>query len=97
MSEEIKAKLDLNGMKNLENYITNLQKDIDNLDDFNRHLLNENKQLKELNVCVGCKNNPNYKQRCEKAIEYIKQKTQEVDFDNDRLINVLNILQGGDE
>lgn len=35
--------------KEAEEYITNLQKDIDNLDDFNRHLLNENKKLQKEN------------------------------------------------
>lgn len=32
----------------------------------------ENKMLKELNVCVGCEDNPTYKARIDKAIEYIR-------------------------
>lgn len=31
----------------------------------------ENKQLKELNVCVGCENNPDYKTRINKAKRFI--------------------------
>jgi len=38
-----------------------------------KELEEENKQLKELNVCVGCNNNPSYKSRIDKAIEYIEE------------------------
>lgn len=34
----------------------------------------ENKTLKELNVCVGCNNNPDYKSRIDKAIEILESK-----------------------
>lgn len=37
-----------------------------------KELEEENKTLKELNVCVGCDNNPDYKTRINKAIEFIK-------------------------
>jgi len=33
----------------------------------------ENETLKNLNVCVGCDNNPSYKARIDKAVEYIEK------------------------
>lgn len=48
----------------LLDYITNLQE--------------ENKTLKELNVCVGCNNNPDYKKRIDKALEYIEEHKRNV-------------------
>ena len=70
--------------KKLANYITNLQE--------------ENKILKELNICVGCNNNPDYKSRIEKAINYIKvQQKIFRDYDiviENQLKNLLEILQG---
>lgn len=41
-----------------------------------KELEEENKTLKELNVCVGCDNNIDYKSRIDKAIEYIEKNKQ---------------------
>ena len=41
-----------------------------------KELEEENNTLKELNVCVGCDNNPDYKSRIDKAIEYIEENTE---------------------
>ena len=46
-----------------------------------KELEEENKELKELNVCVGCNNNPNYKSRIDKAIEYIRSEYTITDDD----------------
>lgn len=35
--------------------------------------------------------------KIEKAIEYIEKRTKETDFDNDRLIDILDILKGSDK
>ena len=42
----------------------------------NTELKEENETLKNLNVCVGCDNNPSYKARIDKAIEDLKQTLQ---------------------
>lgn len=70
-------------------------------------LQRENKQLKEkienLTTMIACgdrkqiKNTAQYKlelaeQKIDKAIEYIKSHTKETNFDNDKLIDVLEIL-----
>ena len=47
-----------------------------------KELEEENKTLKELNVCVGCNNNPDYKSRIDKTIEYIEENKQLFMFDN---------------
>lgn len=39
----------------------------------------------------------NLQYRINKAIEYIEIKTKDTDFDNDRLIDVLEILKGSDK
>lgn len=103
MKDEIKIITLGDIFKNLEteekafkfkNYITNLQE--------------ENEILKELNVCVGCNNNPDYKTRIDKAIEYgknclenIKDQDQYMckSIDIFRMIhkNYLDILQGDDK
>ena len=69
----------------------------------------ENKVLKELNVCVGCEDNPSYKSRIDKAIEYIEKNWIEYsDFqyvDNDDELNIdcesikelFDILKGSDK
>lgn len=119
MTEEIKAKLDLNGIKDLENYITNLQKE-------NLALARENEQEKQFIKDCGFENTQqlaleyiglreekeDYKQRNEKAVEYIKNNalfTETYDYDDeDNLIwngatdekeseELLKILEGGDE
>lgn len=38
-----------------------------------KELEEENKELKELNVCVGCEDNSDYKARIDKAIEYLEE------------------------
>ena len=43
-----------------------------------KELEEENERLKELNVCVGCNNNPDYKSRIDKAIEYIEEHKRNV-------------------
>lgn len=78
---------DIKKINELQDYITNLQK--------------ENKDLKESNHSWQRKLS-DYKQRNEKAIEYIKENTDKlkttripkIDFNYNKL---LNILQGGDE
>ena len=50
----------------------------------------ENETLKNLNVCVGCDNNPSYKARIDKAIEYIKNENTER-FNNPTYEFALNI------
>ena len=60
-------------------------------------LQQENEILKELNVCVGCNNNPDYKSRCEKAIEYIEKYVSYYDMEGDLRDRLLNILKGEDK
>jgi cell shape-determining protein MreC len=65
-----------------------------------KELEEENKTLKELNVCVGCDNNPDYKSRIDKAIEELKT-ANNVDIDSDRLCEIIecaiHILEEGSE
>ena len=93
-----------------EEYIT-LEKDygtceLENskLRDKIKELEKENNTLKELNVCVGCNNNPDYKSRIDKAIEYIhnnqpvfelssKEQLQEW-FEKEYYVELLKILRG---
>ena len=70
-----------------KDYITNLQEKLNNqAEEINRlykqrekfmkkydYLKEENESLKELNVCVGCNNNPDYKSRNEKTIELLNR------------------------
>jgi len=68
-----------------------------------KELEKENKTLKELNVCVGCNNNPDYKSIIDKAIEYIKDNASYVedinrcvdDLRDDDCDELLKILKGG--
>lgn len=82
----------------------------ENLERLTKKLQKENEKLKDTikkdNHLLGCNFSKKdkykqerdiYKQRNEKAVEYIKNKTKEINFDNDKLIDVLNILEGGDE
>lgn len=75
-----------------------------------KELEEENKELKELNVCVGCEDNPTYKARIDKAIEYIEQleeietyypaltyRTYRIESKNDIVGELLDILKGKDE
>lgn len=86
----------------LVNYITNLQKENENLLYEINGYLKEKKQYKEkINKLED------YKQRNEKAIEYIKNDLQISVLPNNQIINgkevvkrinkIVNILQGGDE
>ena len=63
MNNEIKemnfSEMLFNRDERLLDYITNLQE--------------ENKVLKELNVCVGCKNNLSLQERIDKAIELLNR------------------------
>ena len=55
----------------------------------------ENKKLKELNVCVGCDNNTDYKSRNEKALEVINGYfTEGFDDEYDMLNNIQDKLKG---
>ena len=47
-----------------------------------KELEEENERLKELNVCVGCNNNPDYKSRIDEAIKYIKDNVAVYSFGN---------------
>lgn len=62
-------------LNKLLDYITNLQK--------------ENERLKELNICVGCENNPDYKSRIDKALEIIERNENKAPIDE-----ALKILKG---
>ena len=105
-------------LKTLIDYITNLQQYYnDNVNKYEELLvkysnLQENQKLNELNVCVGCNNNPDYKLRCEKAIEYIRNNIADIEFIKKRyrviiddyvettindIEKLLNILRGGDK
>ena len=81
-----------NREKELKKQINVLQKENENLLYEINGYLEEKEQYKEkINKLKD------YKQKNEKVIEYIENKTKEINFDNDKLIDVLNILQGGDE
>ena len=65
-----------------------------------KELEKENKVLKELNVCVGCEDNPTYKARIDKAIEYIENNELIcfIDYDTKKFKNeLLDILKGNDK
>ena len=89
-----------NEMKAMYNYITNLQKE-------NEIQKKDNESLKKFcnDLVNKCENliekYQDYKQRNEKAVEYIKiQQKIFGDYDvvsENQLNNLLNILQGGDE
>lgn len=73
--------------KILLNYITNLQKENEKLKELCDKYEEEHKTTFETWEKVIARN--------EKAVEYIKNKTKEINFDNDKLIDVLEILEGG--
>ena len=89
--ENVKSILEDINSNILWNYITNLEQ--------------ENEILKEQNVCVGCNNNPDYKSRIYKAIEYITSEESINTFttieSREQWLKVnkqlLNILTGGDK
>ena len=112
MKDEIKEILELlnlnrvaisNGICRVKDFMSREQ--INKLLDYITNLQEENKTLKELNICVGCNNNPDYKSRNEKAIKYIRQhscivRTKDNDFELDLYLQgnnteeLLNILEG---
>ena len=59
--------------ENKDVFTINVKK-LNSILDYIDELEEENKTLKELNVCVGCNNNPDYKSRIDKAIKYLKLK-----------------------
>lgn len=74
--------------------------DIDYYKDEIHCLQDENFNLREENAHLGMLNCDlerylkEHKARIDKAIEYIEKRTKETDFDNDKLIDVLDILKG---
>lgn len=68
--------------------------------DYINELQEENRTLKELNVCVGCNNNPDYKSRNDKAIDYITTEQLYTNYSWGKsqyakiLKDLLNILKG---
>lgn len=113
MNEEIKAKLDLNGIKDLENYITNLQKENQSLKEklnckeyFSSTmpentefviLTKENYDKQQKDLALE---NIILKSRNEKAVELIKKALIESDITGNGILdlsNLLNILEDGDE
>ncbi len=77
-----------------------VMKAFEDMSDYINDLKEENKTLKELNVCVGCDNNPDYKSRIDKAIEYIEKlfiledDNVTYEFKNDEIKPLLKILKG---
>ena len=114
----------INRREVLYNYITNLQQEIEKLNDDKRGMLvqlykandnrdkvkQENERLKEIKPCMlnfqECYVVKDYKSRCEKAIEYIKNDWYElntldiehcINLGKDIRIDLLNILQNGSD
>ncbi len=79
-----------NEMIIIKNYITNLQVEKDSLDDYNRHLHNENKTLQKENERL-LKKSYSDDVRITKAIEYCNLYTRLSAKD------LLNILNGGND
>lgn len=116
VDERFYKALGKNKCKTLLDYIITLQKENEQLKKRNKEIYDgymaatqelteyaeENETLKELNVCVGCNNNPDYKTRIDKAIEYINKVKAINDKEDDDMYweyevffpNMLNILQG---
>jgi hypothetical protein len=69
-----------------------VMKAFEDMSDYINDLKEENKTLKELNVCVGCDNNPDYKSRIDKAIEELKT-ANTVDIDSDRLCEIIEYVE----
>ena len=72
----------------LKNHIQDQKKEIDRLYENNLHMQEEMARTWE--------KYDNLQSRIDKAIEYIEKKTKETDFDNDKLIDILDILKGSD-
>lgn len=86
----------------LDMLIANAEYEPQQLKDYITNLQEENEILKELNICVGCENNPDYKLRCEKAINFINKTKGFIFNEYEEIITgevvdadgVLNILEG---
>ena len=89
LKKEVRINNDLipyfkNNEKSLKKQITALQK--------------ENEALKELNVCVGCNNNPDYKTRIDKASDMLVcAYGGNDDYYMERIKKAQKILKGEDE
>ena len=64
-----------------------------------KELEEENKVLKELNVCIGCEDNPTYKARIDKAIRILNSAKNH--YDNDKtnwaIERTLRVLKRSDD
>ena len=91
--------IDIKDVESIKDYITNLQKENENLKEENKRIfsrVNDDELL--ISNAMNYAELQDYKQRNEKAVEYIERKkliTTEVT--NGNIIYLLNILQGGDE
>ena len=72
--------------KTFEDYNKDLNNQLDKLEE-------ENRILKELNVCVGCNNNLDYKSRIDKAIKLLEEDYFE-DGSGNNVEEVIKILKG---
>lgn len=83
---------------NKDEYFEITDEDVKVLYDYITELQEENRTLKEFNVCVGCNNNPDYETRINKAIEYINKTTNNTMFelrsDTGELNYLMRILKG---
>lgn len=78
--------------KLLLNYITNLQKENENLKQQLDFIDEQNKYIDKIENKIK-----DYKQRNERAVEYIKENSDMVDWLHCVNCDLLNILEGGDE
>ena len=78
--------------ENKDVFTINVKK-LNSILDYIDELEEENKTLKELNVCVGCNNNPDYKSRIDKAIKLLKEDYFE-DGSGNNVEEVIKILKG---
>ena len=69
-------------------------KKLNSILDYIDELEEENRILKELNVCVGCNNNLDYKSRIDKAIKLLEEDYFE-DGSGNNVEEVIKILKGG--
>ena len=78
--------------ENKDVFTINVKK-LNSILDYIDELEEENKTLKELNVCVGCNNNPDYKSRIDKAIKLLEEDYFE-DGSGNNVEEVIKILKG---
>ena len=65
----------------------------------NNYFVDLEKKMKEYNdraMAIRDNEATKYINRIDKAIKYIEKRTKETDFDNDKLIDILDILKGSD-